>query len=135
LINFSHHINLFLGQITELPSYSCNVNDFHAEFSLSSSSHSAWEPITNCLLSKCNLNLTNNDNCRSSLISCFNYRTVTNVSICAPAILCSILESCNHTTNQCASNTSVCVINSCCSSSSVCLPLSSISFCTSGNDN
>ncbi len=133
-LHFSHHEELFLGQTTEAPNYSCSVNDSNVKFTLSSSSHSAWEPTTNCFLSQCNVNSSSNDSCRSSSTPCFDYRTVNNISISAPAISCSILEPCNDITNQCISTSSVCVINSCCSPSAVCLPRSWTSFCTSGND-
>ncbi|CAF2529349.1 unnamed protein product [Rotaria sp. Silwood2] len=54
---------------------------------------------------------------------CFDYHTTDNVSYCALASLCSILESCNNTTGTCESNRSVCVSNSCCTPNQVCLPL------------
>lgn len=122
---------LFLGQPSN---YSCSTDDLNVDFSLSFLSHSAWESTTNCTLSKCNINSTMNTRCYSLSVPCFNYRTINNVSICAPAVECSILELCNNNTSQCTSNTSVCVINSCCSIQAVCLPLSMTSFCSPGNN-
>jgi hypothetical protein len=65
---------------------------------------------------------------------CFNYRTANNISYCAPASLCTILEPCNNVTRGCSSNTSVCVINSCCTPAAVCLPLIWTELCPSIND-
>jgi hypothetical protein len=64
---------------------------------------------------------------------CFDYRTLNNSRYCAPAILCSILESCNNITYTCASTTSICIVNSCCSLQAVCLPLLTTNFCPIGN--
>ncbi|CAF4077108.1 unnamed protein product, partial [Adineta steineri] len=119
-----------IGQTTQLPNYSCSENNVSIQFTLSSSSHSAWNSTSNCSLQQCNVNLTNNiNNCRSSSTPCFDYRTISNISYCAPAILCSILEECDNITQICSSNNSVCVINSCCSSQAVCLPLLATQIC------
>ncbi|CAF4102548.1 unnamed protein product [Adineta steineri] len=117
------------GQTTELPDYSCDENDVSIQFALLSSSHSAWNSISNCSLQQCNISLNGSDNCLSSSTPCFDYRTINNISYCAPAILCSILESCDNITQTCSSNDSVCVINSCCSSQAICLPLLATHMC------
>ncbi|CAF4416677.1 unnamed protein product, partial [Adineta steineri] len=94
-----------IGQTTQLPNYSCNENNVSIQFTLSSSSHSAWNPTSNCSLQQCNVNLTNNNNnCRSSSTPCFDYRTINNISYCTPAILCSILETWDNITQNCSSN-------------------------------
>jgi hypothetical protein len=133
----SFHLTLsqykqFLGQTTETPNYSCSENNFTVKFTYSKSSHSAWEPTSNCSLLQCDAQSSNDSSCRSSSTSCFDYRTINNTSHCAPGILCSILEPCNNITYNCTSNNSVCIINSCCSPQAVCLPLSFTSFCSSG---
>lgn len=125
----SYVILSFLGQPSN---HICTNNDSNVEFSYSSLSHSAWEPRNNCSLSRCNISSIIFNACGSLSTSCFDYRTINNTSICAPAIQCSLLEPCDNITNECTSNTSVCVINSCCSTSGVCLPLSATSFCSSG---
>ncbi|CAF0921377.1 unnamed protein product [Adineta steineri] len=112
-----------LGQTTQLPNYSCTENAVSTQFILSSSSHSAWNSTSNCTLQQCNTSMNDNNNCLSSSTPCFDYRTINNISYCAPGILCSILERCDNITRTCSSNNSVCVINSCCSSQAVCLPL------------
>ncbi|CAF3684658.1 unnamed protein product [Rotaria socialis] len=114
---------------TAAPNYYCNT----VEFTLSSSDHSASKPTLNCSLQKCNVS-SNENTCLSSTTPCFDYRTFNNISYCAPGILCSILEPCNNVTYNCASNTSVCVINSCCSPQAVCLPSASLDFCRSGKN-
>ena len=121
-----------LGQTTEAPNYSCAATD--ATFSLSSSSHSAWQPTSNCTLQQFNVTFTNNGNCRSSPMPCFDYRTVDNGSFWAPAFACSVLPACDPVTRRCASDSSVCVVNSCCSSQTVCLPIVARSFCRIGKD-
>jgi hypothetical protein len=118
-----------IGQATPSPTYTCEQNNFSIDFNLSSASHSAWSSSSNCSLSQCNNN--NNNSCRLSMTPCFDYRTTHNVSYCAPASLCSILELCNNITGTCTSNTSVCVVNSCCEPKPVCLPLAWITFCPS----
>ncbi|CAF4203559.1 unnamed protein product, partial [Adineta steineri] len=92
------------GQTTQLPNYSCSANDVSIQFTLSSSAHSASNPTSSCSLQQCNVNLTNsnNDNCRSSSTPCFDYRTINNISYCAPGILCSILERCDNITQTCS---------------------------------
>ncbi|CAF1943851.1 unnamed protein product [Rotaria magnacalcarata] len=112
---------------TAVPNYYCNA----VEFTLSSSDHSASKTTLNCSLQKCNVS-SNENTCRSSTTPCFDYRTLNNISYCAPGILCSILAPCNNVTYNCTSITSVCVINSCCSPQAVCLPLASLGFCTTG---
>ncbi|CAF1477256.1 unnamed protein product [Rotaria sp. Silwood1] len=120
------------GQTTIAPNYYCNDNNDVVQFTLSPSPHSAWQPTLNCSLQQCNTSSNDNNNCRSSSTPCYNYYTLNNVSYCAPGILCSILEPCDNITYNCASNTSVCVVNSCCSPQAVCLPLSSMNFCKLG---
>ncbi|CAF1551299.1 unnamed protein product [Adineta steineri] len=117
------------GQTTQLPNYSCSENNASIQFTLSSSSHSAWNPTSSCSLQQCNTSLNGNNNCLSSSTPCFDYRTINNISYCAPGILCSISETCNNITQTCLSNNSVCVINSCCSSQAVCLPFLATQMC------
>ncbi|CAF1238732.1 unnamed protein product [Adineta steineri] len=119
-------------QTTQLPNYSCTENNVSIQFTLSSSSHSAWNPASNCSLQQCNTSLNDNNNCLLSSTPCYDYRTINNISYCAPGILCSILETCNNVTQACLSNTSVCVINSCCSPQAVCLPLLARQMCNTG---
>ena len=127
-------IEPFLGQQTlRPPYYSCPGNSSDVTFTLSSSDHSAQQTSTNCSLSQCSTSSSSNNSCRLSPTPCFDYHTSNNVSYCAPAILCSILTPCNNVTNNCTSNTSVCVINSCCSPKAVCLPLPFTQFCTTIN--
>ncbi|CAF0910380.1 unnamed protein product [Adineta steineri] len=123
-----------LRQTTELPNYSCSENNASIRFTLSSSFHSAWNSASTCSLQQCNVNLTNNnnDNCRSTSTPCFDYRTINNISYCAPGILCSILEKCNNITQTCLSNNSICIVNSCCSSQAVCLPFLATQMCKTG---
>jgi len=123
----------FLGQTTQAPNYSCNQNNDIIEFTLSASSHSAWQPTSNCSLQQCYLSSSNNNSCQSSATPCFDYRTLNNSRYCAPGILCSILELCDNITYTCASNTSICIVNSCCSPQAICLPLSLTNFCILGN--
>ncbi|CAF1587112.1 unnamed protein product, partial [Adineta steineri] len=118
-----------IGQTTQLPDYSCSENNVSIQFTLSSSSHSASNSASNCSLQQCNTSLNGNNNCLSSSTSCFDYRTINNISYCAPGILCSILETCNNITQTCSSNNSICVINSCCSSQPVCLPFLATQIC------
>ncbi|CAF4568623.1 unnamed protein product, partial [Rotaria sp. Silwood2] len=95
-------------QTTSVTNYFCNESNAMVQFTLTSLSHSAWEPTLNCSLQTCNISL-NASNCLSSLTPCFDYRTLTNTSYCAPGILCFILKPCNNINYSCASNTSVCV--------------------------
>ncbi|CAF1482448.1 unnamed protein product, partial [Adineta steineri] len=120
-----------IGQTTQIPNYSCSDNNASIHFTLSSSSHSASNSTSNCFLQQCIVNSNNNNNsCRSSSTPCFDYRTINNISFCAPGILCSILERCDNITQTCPSNNSICIINSCCSSSQpVCLPLLATQVC------
>ncbi|CAF1034358.1 unnamed protein product [Adineta steineri] len=121
-----------IGQTTQLPNYSCSENNVSIKLTLSSSSHSAWNPTSNCSLQQCNTSLNGNNNCRSSSTPCYDYRTITNISYCAPGILCSILERCDNITQTCSLNNSICVINSCCSSQAVCLPFLATQMCERG---
>ncbi|UJR17843.1 hypothetical protein I4U23_004742 [Adineta vaga] len=121
------------GQTTQIPNYYCNQTNETVEFTLSSLVHSAWNPMTNCSLSRYIGSSTNNNICQSLSTHCFDYHTSNNTSLFAPAIECSILEACDNITYTCVSNTSVCIINSCCSAQTVCLPLSVTNFCISGN--
>ncbi len=122
------YLVISIVQTTQSSTYTCDQNDSTVEFSLSSSSHSTWDDLSNCALSQCN---TNNDSCRLSQTPCFDYRTIDSISYCAPASLCSILEPCNNITNTCTLNTSVCIVNSCCQTKTVCLPLVWTSLCSS----
>jgi len=117
--------NKFLGQTTEPLNYICPLNNTTTEFSLVnvSFSHSAFSNATNCSVSLCS---SDNHNCRNSETPCFDYRTQNGVQYCAPAIYCSLLESCNGT---CTSSSSVCVINTCCEPNTICLPLAFTIFC------
>ncbi len=72
---------LFQGQNSSSSSH-CPLDNSSVVFSLSFSSHSAWNDSFNCSLSQCN---NNGHDCRSSEILCFDYRTMTNMSYCAPA--------------------------------------------------
>ena len=120
------YLVISIVQTIHSSSYTCDQNDFTIKFRLSSSSHSSWDELSNCALSPC---ITTNDRSRSSQISCFDYRTIDNISYCAPASLCSILEPCDNIT--CTSNTSVCIVNSCCQTKTVYLPLKWTSLCSS----
>ncbi len=132
-LSFSDN-SVFSGQSTLVPNYSCDQDNDTVGFTLSASTHSGWEPTSNCLLSQCLLNSNNNNSCRSSTTPCFDYRTINNTGFCAPGILCSILEPCNTTTYTCQSNALVCVINSCCSPSAICIPSIWTDFCELSND-
>ncbi|CAF3991542.1 unnamed protein product [Adineta steineri] len=103
------------GQTSQVPNYSCTENNVSFQFTLSSSSHSAWNSTSSCSLQQCNTSLNCSNNCLPSSTPCFDYRTINNISYCAPGILCSILERCDNITQTCSSNDSICVINSCCS--------------------
>ncbi|CAF4693559.1 unnamed protein product [Rotaria sp. Silwood1] len=95
------------------------------------SSHSAWESSSSCSLFLYNDDTnSNNNSCRSSMTLCFNYHTNNNISYCAPASRCSILEPCDNVTGTCVSDTSVCIIDSCCVPKIVCLPLSWTLLCS-----
>ena len=111
LLPFSLIIFTIIGQTTQSSEYFCINNNFTLTFTLSSFSHSALDYSSNCSLSECN----------------------NNISYCAPACLCSILESCDNITNTCSSNTSVCVINSCCQLKTLCLPLEWTTWCPSAS--
>jgi hypothetical protein len=124
---------LSIGQTTLAPNYSCNQNNNSVQFTLSYSNHSAWNSISNCSLQQCYESTTVNNGCLLSSTPCFDYHTFNNISYCAPAILCSILEPCDNRTNICTSNTSVCIYNSCCSSQPICLPLALTNLCILGN--
>ncbi|CAF1085419.1 unnamed protein product [Adineta steineri] len=120
------------GQTTQPPNYSCSENNVSIQFISSSSSHSAWNPTSSCSLQQCNTSLNGNNNCLSSSTPCFDYRTINNISYCAPGILCSILDRCDNITQTCSLNNSVCVINSCCSSQAICLPFLATQICERG---
>ena len=120
-------------QTTTAPNYSCNQNNNSIEFTFSWSNHSAWNPTTECSLQQCHGSRNNNNTCGSSSTPCFDYRTLTNTSYCAPASQCSILEPCDNIRYACASNTSICVVNSCCSPQAICLPLLWTNLCILGN--
>ncbi len=119
-----------LGQTTDPTSYTCNENNFNIRISRSTSPHSAFDNSSNCSLSQCT---NNNNSCLSSNAHCFGYRSINNQSYCAPGSLCSILEPCDNITGQCATNTSVCIVNSCCLPKTKCLPLSLINLCSSAS--
>jgi hypothetical protein len=125
-VTFVYHCHgSVIVQTTQSPEYSCNSDNSMITFTLSSSSHSAWNSLSNCSLSQCT---SNNNSCRSSQTPCFDYHTIDSISYCAPASLCSILEPCQ---NVCSLNTSVCIVNSCCQPKTVCLPLEWITLCPS----
>ena len=132
LTGFTHCL-LILGQTTQSSNYVCSGNGNSVQFTLSTSSHSAWNPLSSCSVTQCAMNSSGNSTCQSSLTPCFQYRMFNNMSVCAPAVECSILEACNNVTYNCSSRTSVCIVNSCCSPQTVCLPLSSIEYCRRGN--
>lgn len=115
-----------IGQRTQLINYSCSSNSSNIDFSLSNSSHSAWDSTSNCLISRCRTN--ENSACRLSPTPCFDYRSITNQQYCAPASLCSILQPC-MSNSTCPSNESVCIVNSCCQSRNVCLPIVWTALC------
>ena len=128
-------INIFyVGQTTLLRNYSCHENDISVEFTLSTSTHSASNPTSNYSIQQCNINSTDNNTCSLSPTPCFNYQTINNISYCAPAIECSILEACDNVTYSCRSNDSICIVNSCCLSSTVCLPMLATNFCPRGKN-
>ena len=124
--NLIFSLPLHLDQSTQ---YVCQTNQSSLQWTLYSSSHSAWDPSNSCALSFCN-SICSNSSCRRSQTPCFEYVSYSNTIYCAPAALCSLMPSCNQTSNSCASNSGVCIWNSCCSSP-VCLPLSWTSICTS----
>ena len=122
-----------LNPTTQIPGYTCNANNDTVQFTLSTPSHSAWDQFSLCSISQCRSSASNNNSCWfSSSTPCFQYRTLTNHTYCAPGIQCSILDPCNNTTYACAVNTSVCVVNSCCSTRAVCLPVALTNFCKLG---
>ncbi|CAF4321687.1 unnamed protein product, partial [Adineta steineri] len=90
---------------------------------------------SNCSVSQCNVFSNDKNIYISSSTPYFDYRTLNNSSYCAPNIPCSILEPCNNVTYECASSTSVCIINSCCSPQAVCLLLSLTNLYKSGWSN
>ena len=120
------------GQTTMTPNYQCTDDGQTAQFTFSTSSHSASSPLSNCSLSQCANGPIVNTGCRSSSTPCFEYRSTNNTIVCAPAVQCSILEPCDNLTFACSSNTSMCVINSCCSTQAICLPVKATYFCRSG---
>ncbi len=126
-----------IGQTTNSANYYCTEDNFTIQFThtSTSTSHSAWDPLLNCSLALCYESLNNSSNsCRTTSTFCFDYRTISDVSYCAPASLCSILEPCNTINNECSSNTSVCIINSCCIPKAVCLPLLWVDLCRSTSE-
>jgi len=120
-----------IGQTTTHPNnYQCDENNFQMKFTLSNSSHSARNLSANCSLPLYISTLSNSNNtCQSTMTPCFEYRGINNQTYYAPAALCSIVETCQNPTNQCSSNTSICVVNSCCSTGSICLPLAWRNIC------
>ncbi|CAF3692936.1 unnamed protein product [Adineta steineri] len=90
---------------------------------------------SNCSVPQCNVFSNDKNIYISSSTPYFDYRTLNDSSYCAPNIPCSILEPCNNVTYECASNTSVCIINSCCSPQAVCLLLSLTELYKSGWSN
>ncbi|CAF1050114.1 unnamed protein product [Adineta steineri] len=129
---FTIFLSSVRGQTTQLPNYSCSENNVSIQFTLSSSSHSAWNQTSNCSLQQCNMSLNGNNDCLSSSTPCFDYRTINNISYCASGILCSILERCDNITQTSSSNNSICFNNSSCSSQVVCLPLLATQMCERG---
>ncbi|CAF1432721.1 unnamed protein product [Adineta ricciae] len=115
-----------------LGSSSCALQNNNVEFTLSTASHSASNSTSSCSLQQCITTSANNQTCSLSPTPCFNYRTANNISYCAPAIDCPVLQPCNNVTYSCASNDSVCIVNSCCSPTAVCLPLLTTNFCPRG---
>ncbi|CAF1435886.1 unnamed protein product, partial [Rotaria sordida] len=77
-------ISNLIGQTIGQSNYFCSANGSDIEFTLSSSSHSAWESTINCFLAQCNVDSSNNNSCRSSATPCYDYRTMMNISVCAP---------------------------------------------------
>ncbi|CAF1415661.1 unnamed protein product [Adineta ricciae] len=120
------------GRTIALASSSCASQSNNVEFTLSTASHSASNPTSSCSLQQCITTSANNQTCSLSPTPCFNYRTTNNISYCAPAIDCPVLQPCNNVTYSCASNDSVCIVNSCCSPIAVCLPLLTTNFCPRG---
>ncbi|CAF2171415.1 unnamed protein product [Rotaria magnacalcarata] len=116
------------GQTTQVPTYSCRETNHEAIFTLSQSFHSGWNLRSECSLPICGV-VSSSADCRSSSTPCFSYRTVTNETFCAPAILCSLLKPCNNSAYTCSSDRSVCIITSCCVPQAVCLPLPLTDFC------
>ncbi|CAF3489427.1 unnamed protein product [Rotaria socialis] len=137
-LTISPHTNILtLRPTTYASDYVCSLENSSVQFTLSNLAHSAWQPSANCALPLCITYSNNNNNsstCRTSLTPCYDYRTATNMSYCAPGSLCSMLEQCDNVTGGCASNSYVCVVNSCCTPYNVCLPLSWTSLCSSVND-
>lgn len=122
-----------LGQ-TKQPNYFCYESNSTVTFTLSSLDHSAQQTVTNCLLPRCHVSLSNNSSCLSTLTPCFEYRSSNNTRYCAPAIDCSILTPCDNVTHQCTSSTSVCIVNSCCSPQAICFPLLATEICMKNLD-
>ena len=121
------------GQSMANNSDACNLNDHDKGFRLSFSNHSAWDPLSSCALSICNLTGNDNNNCASSNTPCFRYTSATNQDYCVPGIDCSILESCSSNLT-CLSSSSICIVNSCCSSGPVCLSLGWANLCKQGKE-
>ena len=123
------------GQPANISQFTCPINNITIQFTWSLSAHSAWQPSTNCSVPLCrnSSNPTSND-CQRSSITCFQYHTATNTRYCAPASLCSILETCDNARGSCSSNASVCVVNSCCTHQAICLPLAWTHMCMSSNE-
>ncbi|CAF2924072.1 unnamed protein product [Rotaria sp. Silwood2] len=68
---------------------------------------------SSCTVDVCSNNSTSNIGCSSSPI-CYQFKTSNSTILCAPQVVCSLLDACISGT-RCANNNSVCVINSCCS--------------------
>ncbi|CAF1183189.1 unnamed protein product [Adineta ricciae] len=113
-------------------SYSCAYRNTSVQFTLLTSAHSASNSASSCSLQQCNGTSADNQTCSLSPTPCFDYRTMNNISYCAPGVDCSVLQPCDNVTHSCASNDSVCIVNSCCSPSAVCLPVLTTEFCSRG---
>lgn len=87
-----------LGLTTQSSNYVCQDKNLTVQFSLSTSNHSASNPALNCSLQQCSFTSIDNQTCSLSPTPCFNYQTRNNLSYCAPAIQCSLLELCDNVT-------------------------------------
>jgi hypothetical protein len=122
-----------LGKLTSASDFVCQESDRDVNFNLSVANHSASQLTSNCALSRCDVISNDENSCFSSSAPCFAYLTPSNATLCAPGIICSLLEPCNNANFSCASSSSVCVVNSCCSPQHVCLPFFSMNYCVSPN--
>ncbi|CAF4577334.1 unnamed protein product [Rotaria sp. Silwood1] len=69
---FSIFLSYVKVQVTSITNYYCDQNNAAVQFTLTSSSHTAWQPVLNCSLQQCNASSNNNGSCRSSLTPCFD---------------------------------------------------------------